>query len=147
MNMKKNILWILAAWLLTMVAVSCSDDDDIDLSASIGPRFENGNVFIGKTKLPNDPVEIGTLPQWLQDEIGKETMFLLLEGTWKGERAYLFDKQWIPRLPQTLLKNSATEAASLRSTKSHAREYPKYRHSPHGFESQQSCGMAVRVIR
>lgn len=101
--MKKSILWILAAWLLTMVAVSCSDDDDIDLSASIGPRFENGNVFIGKTKLPNDPVEIGTLPQWLQDEIGKETMFLLLEGTWKGERAYLFDKQWIPRLPQTLL--------------------------------------------
>lgn len=100
--MRKKLLW-LAILLLGITTISCSDDDT-DLSASIGPRFENGKIFIGKIELPNDPVDIKSLPTQIQDIIDNgHEHFLLLEGTWKGKRAYLHDHLRYPYLPQYLL--------------------------------------------
>ncbi len=89
--MKKNVLWMLAALMLAMVTVSCSSDDD-NMEIPMIPNIKNAKVIRGDIELPNEPVDIETLPQWIYDIVmgwGKSWGdCILLEGIWQGEPAY-----------------------------------------------------------
>lgn len=94
--MKQKVLWMLAALMLSVVAVSCSDDDEDYESYDFGDiRCENGNVICGQIKLPNSPVDLNTIPIQIQIEIiswaNNWKDFVLLEGTWQGKHAYWFN--------------------------------------------------------
>lgn len=95
--MKQKVLWMLAALMLSVVAVSCSDDEDDEgyfEELNNGMVIKNGSVVCGDTKLPNEPVYLTTLPQWLKLEIigwgCRWADFILLEGTWDGRHAYWY---------------------------------------------------------
>lgn len=96
--MKKNILWILAALMISFVAVSCSGDDDNEPDKTDEPmRYEpkDGKVTMGDGEFTRDipyvPVDIKDLPEWLQKIIyaGKD-FYIVCEGTWFGKRAFFY---------------------------------------------------------
>ena len=98
--MKKNLLWMLAAWMLAMVTVSCSNDDNY-VEEPTGPRLENGKVVMGsgasRAEIAYVPANMDELPGWLQEWILKDDMqglgYIVCEGTWDGRRAYYL---WYP---------------------------------------------------
>ena len=95
--MKKNLLWMLAACMLAMVTVSCSNADNY-VEEPTGPRLENGKVVMGsgasRAEIAYVPANMDELPEWLQEDILTETAqgvgYLLCEGTWDGQHAYFF---------------------------------------------------------
>ena len=74
---------------MSIVTVSCSSDND-DVNEPRGLRFENGKVFYGRCELPNNPVDLDSLPEWLKENRMTDRLFTLLEGTWKGQHAYYY---------------------------------------------------------
>ena len=86
--MKKNLLWMLAAWMLAMVTVSCSNDDNY---------VEESITVIGGAEVAYVPVNMDELPEWLQEWILKDDMqglgYIVCEGTWEGWHAYYL---WYP---------------------------------------------------
>ncbi|WP_290453631.1 hypothetical protein [uncultured Muribaculum sp.] len=86
--MKKNLLWMLAAWMLAMVTVICSNDENY---------VEESIKVIGGAEVAYVPANMDELPGWLQEWILTETAqgvgYLLCEGTWDGRRAYYL---WYP---------------------------------------------------
>lgn len=95
--MKKNLLWMLAAWMLAMVTVSCSSDDNY-VEEPMWPRLENGKVVMGsgasRAEIAYVPANMDELPEWLQKLIladGSQLVgYILCEGTWDGQHAYFF---------------------------------------------------------
>lgn len=83
--MKKNLLWMLAAWMLAMVTVICSNDENY---------VEESIKVIGGAEVAYVPANMDELPEWLQEDILTETAqgvgYLLCEGTWDGQHAYFF---------------------------------------------------------
>ena len=83
--MKKNLLWMLAACMLAMVTVSCSNDENY---------VEESIKVIGGAEVAYVPANMDELPEWLQEDILTETAqgvgYLLCEGTWDGQHAYFF---------------------------------------------------------
>ena len=83
--MKKNLLWMLAAWMLAMVTVSCSNDENY---------VEESIKVIGGAEVAYVPANMDELPGWLQEWILKDDMqglgYIVCEGTWDGQHAYFF---------------------------------------------------------
>ena len=83
--MKKNLLWMLAAWMLAMVTVSCSNDENY---------VEESIKVIGGAEVAYVPANMDELPEWLQKLIltdGSQLVgYILCEGTWDGQHAYFF---------------------------------------------------------
>ena len=83
--MKKNLLWMLAAWMLAMVTVSCSNDENY---------VEESIKVIGGAEVAYVPANMDELPEWLQKLIltdgSQQVGYILCEGTWDGQHAYFF---------------------------------------------------------
>lgn len=79
---------MLAACMLAMVTVSCSNDDN-DVEESI--------KVIGGAEVAYVPANMDELPEWLQEWILKDDMqmvgYIVCEGTWDGRHAYY---TWCP---------------------------------------------------
>ncbi|WP_301702881.1 hypothetical protein, partial [uncultured Muribaculum sp.] len=86
--MKKNLLWMLAACMLAMVTVSCSNDENY---------VEESIKVIGGAEVAYVPANMDELPEWLQEWILEDDMqglgYIVCEGTWDGRRAYYL---WYP---------------------------------------------------
>ncbi len=105
--MKKNILWILAALMLTMVAVSCSSDDDDDCTCTSDEDrtmfIKHGKVHYRGSVLNYEPVDVKNLPEWLlkayPDIEGDEIGQILCKRIWKGKLTYLYNSLWMSYYP------------------------------------------------
>lgn len=75
-----TLLFVALACMLSFS--SCSNDDDAIV--------KDGKLNFDGRKIPYEPVDVSTLPQWLQDHVGKSLNFLY-EGTWEGKHAYIRD--------------------------------------------------------
>ena len=93
--MIKKMLWILAALMMSFVAVSCSNADDSEPDEPMRYEPKDGKVTMGDgeftREIPYIPVEIKDLPEWLQKIIyaGKD-FYIVCEGTWFGQRAFFY---------------------------------------------------------
>ena len=75
--MKKNLLLILTAMLLSMAAWSCSDDD-------------NNMVSVGFTDLEYRHMDFEKLPQPVQDEAKRMVpIWSISKGLYNGQEAYM----------------------------------------------------------
>lgn len=75
--MKKNLLLMLTAMLLSMAVWSCSDDD-------------NDMVSIGFTDLEYRHMDFEKLPQPVQDEAKRlEILWSISKGLYNGQEAYM----------------------------------------------------------
>lgn len=75
--MKKNLLLMLTAMLLSMAVWSCSDDD-------------NNMVSIGFTDLEYRHMDFEKLPQPVQDEAKRlEILWSISKGLYNGQEAYM----------------------------------------------------------
>lgn len=74
--MKKNLLLMLTAMMLSMAAWSCSDDEDL--------------VFVGFTNLEYRHIDFEMLPQPVQDEAKKVgLLYCIIKGKYNGQEAYM----------------------------------------------------------
>ena len=120
--MRKNVFWMLAALMLAMVTVSCSSDDDIiddnNAHGNEWVKIENGYVVCGDRTIPNNPIRLGALPEWLKNEISKwgDNMeeFILLSGPMGEQHVYWFYNINSPSQPDYFYYEDGTKSSSYK---------------------------------
>jgi len=80
--MKHNLLYVLTAILLAVLACGCSDDTDMVDAASMNLEYRH--------------IDFEKLPQPVQDAIKKfdknvDNLWYIIKGQFKGHEAYMYD--------------------------------------------------------